>query len=140
MLDPLAFAAAAAAAGGSLPFPYFLPSLLSQSASTTGTNNNSTSPYPFSSLSSSLLNPAASLYPFLSPDWFTSPSKFMEGFGNLTSDKSTGNKFFLLILKKFIFLLDSKESTSHQTVNKNFIFLFHLIYFFSLNQNNHKNI
>jgi hypothetical protein len=100
MLDPLAFAAAAAAASGGLTFPYFLPSLLSQSASTTnsssipGANNssstNSTTTYPFSSLSSSLLNPAATLYPFLSPDWFASPSKFMDGFGNLTSDKSIG--------------------------------------------------
>jgi hypothetical protein len=80
MLDPLAFAAAAAAAAanGGLTFPYFLPSLLSQTSSTTGTNNNP-STYPFSSLSSSLSNPTAGLYPFLSPDWFTSASM-----GNLT--------------------------------------------------------
>jgi len=91
MLDPLAFATAS----GGLTFPYFLPSLLSQATSTTGTNNNSstnsTTNYPFSSLSSSLMNPAATLYPFLSPDWFTSSSKFMDGFANLTSDKSIGN-------------------------------------------------
>jgi len=95
ILDPLTFAAAAASGG--LTFPYFLPSLLSQSASTTGTNTNpstnSTTAYPFSSLSSSLMNPSAGLYPFLSPDWFTSSSssKFMDGFSNLTSDKSIGN-------------------------------------------------
>ena len=96
VLDPLAFAAS-----GGLTFPYFLPSLLSQSTSTNTTNpsTNSTANYPFSSLSSSLLNPAATLYPFLSPDWFTSPSKFMDGFGNnLTSDKSNGN----LILQIFV--------------------------------------
>ncbi|UJR35819.1 hypothetical protein I4U23_028566 [Adineta vaga] len=102
LLDPLAFAAAAAAAaagsggGGFTTFPYFLPSLLSQ---TTGTNNNNSSTsYPFSTLSSSLMNPTAnSLYPFLSPDWLTassSSSKYMEGL--------TGS-------------LDSKESTSQQT-------------------------
>jgi hypothetical protein len=78
MLDPLAFAAAAAAASGGLTFPYFLPSLLSQTSSTTGTNNNP-STYPFSSLPSSLSNPTAGLYPFLSPDWFTSTSM-----GNIT--------------------------------------------------------
>jgi hypothetical protein len=88
VLDPLAFAAS-----GGLTFPYFLPSLLSQATSTNTTNpsTNSTGTYPFSSLSSSLLNPAATLYPFLSPDWFTSPSKFMDGYANLTSDKSNGN-------------------------------------------------
>lgn len=84
MLDPLAFAAAAAAAAasGGLTFPYFLPSLLSQSPSTAGATNNP-STYPFSSLSSSLANPTAGLYPFLSPDWFTSPSAL----GNLTPGK-----------------------------------------------------
>jgi hypothetical protein len=99
ILDPLAFAAATS---GGLTFPYFLPSLLSQATSTNNHNpsTNSTSTYPFSSLSSSLLNPAATLYPFLSPDWFTSSSsKFMDGFANITSDKS----------------IDSKESPSHQT-------------------------
>ncbi|CAF2096983.1 unnamed protein product [Rotaria magnacalcarata] len=108
MLDPLAFAAANVGATGGYTFPYFLPSLLSQTASTSsstaaGTNNNSslnsTTAYPFSSLSSSLMNPATTFYPFLSPDWFTSPTKFMDTFNNLPSDKTT----------------DSKESTSHQT-------------------------
>ncbi len=89
MLDPLTFAAAAAAAAasGGLTFPYFLPSLLSQTSSTTGTNNNP-STYPFSSLSSSLTNPTAGLYPFLSPDWFTSPSSIGAG-GNLTDSKQS---------------------------------------------------
>lgn len=87
MLDPLAFAAAAAAAAasGGLTFPYFLPSLLSQSSTSTtnaGANSNA-STYPFSSLSSSLANPTAGLYPFLSPDWFTSASSM----GNLTPGK-----------------------------------------------------
>ncbi|CAF4171071.1 unnamed protein product [Rotaria socialis] len=109
MLDPLAFAAANVGATGGYTFPYFLPSLLSQTASTNssstaaGTNNNSslnsTTSYPFSSLSSSLMNPATTFYPFLSPDWFTSPTKFMDTFNNLPSDKTT----------------DSKESISHQT-------------------------
>ncbi len=90
MLDPLAFAAAAAASGG-LQYPYFLPSLLSQAS---GTNNN----YPFSTLSSSLMNPSATLYPFLSPDWFTSSSKFMDGYTGLTSDKSSSNFPFILFL------------------------------------------
>ncbi len=89
MLDPLAFAAAS----GGLTFPYFLPSLLSQSPSTTGTNTNPSTTYPFSSLSSSLMNPAAALYPFFSPDWFTSSSKFMDGFANIPSDQSIGNFF-----------------------------------------------
>jgi hypothetical protein len=110
MLDPLAFAAAAAASGG-LQYPYFLPSLLSQ---TSGTNNN----YPFSTLSSSLMNPSATLYPFLSPDWFTSSSKFMDGYTGLTSDKSSSNFPIHFVLKHFFLLLDSKESTSNQTVNK----------------------
>lgn len=90
MLDPLVFAAAT----GGLTYPYFLPSLLSQPTETA--NNNPTSTYPFSTLSSSLMNPAATLYPFLSPDWFTSSN----GFGSLTSDKSISNfmfKFFFLI-------------------------------------------
>ncbi|MCC7159944.1 MAG: hypothetical protein IT281_10465 [Ignavibacteria bacterium] len=101
MLDPLAFAAANIGATGGYTFPYFLPSLLSQAASTnssstaTGTNNNSSlnsaTSYPFSSLSSSLMNPATTFYPFLSPDWFTSPTKFMDTFNNLPSDKTTGN-------------------------------------------------
>lgn len=84
MLDPLAFAAAAAAAAasGGLTFPYFLPSLLSQTPSTAGTTANP-STYPFSSLTSSLANPTAGLYPFLSPDWFTSPAAL----GNLTPGK-----------------------------------------------------
>jgi hypothetical protein len=84
MLDPLTFAAAAAAAAasGGLTFPYFLPSLLSQTSSTTGTNPNP-STYPFSSLSSSLTNPTAGLYPYLSPDWFTTPSAL----GNITPGK-----------------------------------------------------
>ncbi|CAF2391370.1 unnamed protein product [Rotaria sp. Silwood2] len=102
MLDPLTFAATNASTTGGFTFPYFLPSLLSQttnSSSTTGTNNNSSTTYPFSSLSSSLINPATTFYPFLSPDWFTSPTKFMDTFNNLSSDKS----------------IDSKESTSHQT-------------------------
>ena len=91
MLDPLAFAAAAAAAAasGGLTFPYFLPSLLSQpSTSTTnaGATSNASS-YPFSSLSSSLANPTAGLYPFLSPDWFTSASSM----GNLTPGKYRGH-------------------------------------------------
>ena len=95
--DPLAFAAATTAG---LSFPYFLPSLLSPTSSSSLNTNSSTSTtpaaaaatpsYPFSSLPPSLMNPAASLYPFLSPDWFTSPSKFMEGFANLPSTKSTG--------------------------------------------------
>jgi hypothetical protein len=89
MLDPLTFAAAAAAAAasGGLTFPYFLPSLLSQTPSTTGTNSNP-STYPFSSLSSSLTNPTAGLYPFLSPDWFTTPSTL----GNLTPDSKQSKK------------------------------------------------
>jgi len=89
MLDPLAFAAAAAAAAasGGLTFPYFLPSLLSQTSSTTGTNNNP-STYPFSSLT----NPTAGLYPFLSPDWFTSSSSM----GNITPGKNFDVFFFLL--------------------------------------------
>ena len=72
MLDPLTFAAAAAAATGGLSFPYFLPSLLSQQTSSTSGTNTNPSTYPFSSLSSSLTNPTAGLYPFLSPDWFQS--------------------------------------------------------------------
>ena len=86
MLDPLAFAAAAAAAAaasGGLSFPYFLPSLLSQTPSATGTSTNP-STYPFSSLSSSLTNPTAGLYPFLSPDWFTTPAAL----GSLTPGKA----------------------------------------------------
>ncbi|UJR10202.1 hypothetical protein I4U23_014417 [Adineta vaga] len=87
MLDPVAFAAAMA--GGGLSFPYFLPSLLSQtpSTATTGTNNNP-STYPFSALSSSLANPTAGLYPFLSPDWFTSPAAL----GNITPDSKQSKK------------------------------------------------
>jgi len=83
-LDPLAFANAAT---GGLAYSYFLPSLLSQS---TGANtNSSSSTYPFSSLSSSLLNPSAALYPFFSPDWLaaSSSSKFLEGFPNLSTGK-----------------------------------------------------
>jgi hypothetical protein len=88
MLDPLAFAAAAAAASGGLAFPYFLPSLLPQSSSATNANASSgttTNPstYPFSALSTSLANPTAGLYPFLSPDWFTSASAMT----NLTPGK-----------------------------------------------------
>ncbi|CAF3377823.1 unnamed protein product [Rotaria sp. Silwood1] len=101
ILDPLTFATTNASTTGGFTFPYFLPSLLSQttnSSSTTGTNNNSTTTYPFSSLSSSLVNPATTFYPFLSPDWFTSSTKFMDTFNNLTSDKS----------------INSKESSSHQ--------------------------
>ncbi|CAF1608185.1 unnamed protein product [Adineta ricciae] len=101
LLDPLAFAAAAAAAaagGGNLTtFPYFLPSLLSQPTGTNNNNNNNTATsYPFSTLSSSLMNPTGSLYPFLSPDWLTtSPaSKLLEGISGSTN---------------------SKDSTSHQT-------------------------
>jgi hypothetical protein len=91
--DPLTFAAAAAAAaaGGGLPFPYFLPSLLSQTPSATGTNTNP-STYPFSSLSS-LANPTAGLYPFLSPDWFTTPAAL----GNLTPGKEKNNAFYLIV-------------------------------------------
>ncbi|CAF3685431.1 unnamed protein product [Rotaria socialis] len=86
MLDPMAFAAAAAAAAsGGLTFPYFLPSLLSQTPSTTTTNNNP-SPYPFSSLT----NPTAGLYPFLSPDWFTSASA--SSMGNITPDLNKSKK------------------------------------------------
>ena len=93
MLDPLAFAAAAS---GGLGYPYFLPSLLSQASSTNNNpSTNSAATYPFSNLSSSLLNPAATLYPFLSPDWLTSSSKFLDGYANLTSDKSLG-KFQLI--------------------------------------------
>ncbi|CAF0939581.1 unnamed protein product [Adineta steineri] len=84
VLDPLAFAAAAAS--GSLTFPYFLPSLLSQS---TGTNNNSSTNYPFSALSSSLINPAAAMYPFLSPDWFTSSASSAKLLESFNTDKST---------------------------------------------------
>lgn len=100
LFDPLAFAAAAnTSANAAFTFPYFLPSLLSQTANsssssptstTPGINNNSAATYPFQNLSSSLMNPAASFYPFLSPDWFASPSKFMDTYNNLTSDKSTG--------------------------------------------------
>jgi len=102
MLDPLAFAAAAAAAAasGGLTFPYFLPSLLSQTSSTTGTNNNP-STYPFSSLT----NPTAGLYPFLSPDWFTSTPSI----GNLTPGKH--NQFNLIIIDICLFYFkDSKPS------------------------------
>lgn len=56
LLDPLSLTST---------FPYFLPPFLTPS----GTTN------PFSNLSTSLLNPTASLYPFLSPDWFTSTLK-----------------------------------------------------------------
>jgi hypothetical protein len=87
MLDPLAFSTAAT---GGLTFPYFLPSLLSQSPSIGTNNNTATGTYPFSNLSSSLMNPAATLYPFLSPDWFASSSKLMDGFGNLSTEKSNG--------------------------------------------------
>ncbi|CAF0844083.1 unnamed protein product [Adineta ricciae] len=88
MLDPLTFATAMASSG--LPFPYLFPSLLSQTpstATTAGTNNNP-STYPFSALSSSLANPAAGLYPFLSPDWFTSAP----GLGNTTPDSKQSKK------------------------------------------------
>ncbi|CAF1085093.1 unnamed protein product [Rotaria sordida] len=92
MLDPLAFAAAAAAASGSLTFPYFLPSLLSQTSSTTNNNNtNNPSTYPFSSLPTSLTNPTAGLYPFLSPDWFTSASS-SPSIGNITPDLKQSKK------------------------------------------------
>jgi len=102
MLDPLAFAAAAASGG--LTFPYFLPSLLSQTPSATGTNNNPSN-YPFSSLSSSLANPTAGLYPFLSPDWFTSTPSI----GNLTPGKH--NPFDLIIKDICLFYFkDSKPS------------------------------
>lgn len=85
MLDPLAFAAAAAAAAasGGLSFPYFLPSLISQTSSTANANNNP-SAYPFSSLSASLTNPAAGIYPFLSPDWFSSAAASSSPIGNTT--------------------------------------------------------
>jgi hypothetical protein len=76
MVDPMAFAAAAG-----LTFPYFLPSLLSQTPSTSGTNTNP-SAYPFSSLA----NPTAGLYPFLTPDWLTS------SVGNLTPDTKQSKK------------------------------------------------
>ena len=96
LLDPVSLAAA----NSSLAFPYFLPPLLSQTSSTTTTtsaaaNNHSSSiNYPFSNLSSSLLNPAATLFPFLSPDWFAaSSSKSIDGFANLASLKPTGNWF-----------------------------------------------
>lgn len=89
--DPLAFATATTAA---LPFPYFLPAL------NTNPSTSSTS-YPFSSLPSSLINPAASLYPFLSPDWFTSPSKFIDGFANLSSAKSNGKVRMNYPLKQY---------------------------------------
>ncbi|CAF2792120.1 unnamed protein product [Rotaria sp. Silwood2] len=94
MLDPLAFAAAAAAASGGLTFPYFLPSLLSQTSSTTN-NNNNPSAYPFSSLPTSLTNPTAGLYPFLSPDWFTSAttaSSSSPSMGNVTPDLKHSKK------------------------------------------------
>ena len=115
--DPLAFATATTAG---LPFSYFLPS------------STSTTSYPFSSLPSSLINPAASLYPFLSPDWFTSPSKFIDGFGNLPSTKSTGKIRVIFPRKKnkqdFLSHLDSKESTPHQVINENIIISFSLIH------------
>jgi hypothetical protein len=76
MLDPLTFAAATG-----LTFPYFLPSLLSQTPSTTGTNTNH-STYPFSALA----NPTAGLYPFLTPDWLTS------SVGNLTPESKPSKK------------------------------------------------
>ncbi|CAF3372488.1 unnamed protein product [Rotaria sp. Silwood1] len=94
MLDPLAFAAAAAAASGGLTFPYFLPSLLSQTPSTTN-NNNNPSTYPFSSLATSLTNPTAGLYPFLSPDWFTSATTSASSspsIGNITPDLKQSKK------------------------------------------------
>lgn len=80
MLDPLAFAAAAAAAAassGGLGFPYFLPSAL---------NNTGATPNPFAGLA----NPTAGLYPFLSPDWFSSTSTL--------PNMSPGSFFFNRIL------------------------------------------
>jgi len=78
MLDPLAFAAAAAAAAassGGLGFPYFLPS---------GLNNTGATPNPFAGLA----NPTAGLYPFLSPDWFSSTSTLP----NMSPDTKSSKK------------------------------------------------
>jgi hypothetical protein len=83
MLDPLTFAAAAAAASGNLSFPYFLPSLLSQSPS----SNTNPSTYPFSTLANPT-NPG--LYPFLSPDWFSSPTPM----ANMTPGKKKKIEFY----------------------------------------------
>ena len=111
MLDPMAFAAAAAAAAasGGLTFPYFLPSLLSQTPSTAGTNNNP-STYPFSSLTSSLANPTAGLYPFLSPDWFTSPAAL----GNLTPGTKKNFVMFLLIVRVFFQIRNNQKNVRNQ--------------------------
>ena len=120
LLDPMSLAAA----NSSLAFPYFLPPLLPQTSSTTSANNHSSSlNYPFSNLSSSLLNPAATLFPFLSPDWFASSSQSIDGFANLAALKPTGNRLrnALLSAKCIVdlsFLSASNESTSVCTVEK----------------------
>ncbi len=74
------------------------------------------------------MNPAATLYPFLSPDWFTSSSKLMNGFGNVTPDKSMGNLRGNIPFIDFSygFILDSKESTLPPIVNKTILFSFQL--------------
>ena len=105
MLDPLTFAAAAAAGGG-LTFPCFYPSLLSQTPSTATTSNSST--YPFSTLSSSLTNPTAGLYPFLSPDWFTSSSSL--SIGNVTPGIFKCILFVALLNIRRDLLEDSKQA------------------------------
>ena len=90
MLDPLAFAAAS----GTLPFPYFLPSLLSQTTNSSSAKTNHLAgmgAYPFSNLSSSLANPAAALYPFLSPDWFTASAKMTDNLEEFNSLKPKGS-------------------------------------------------
>ena len=97
-LDTLSFPSATSVSNSNPTFPFFLPPLLSQTSSTTtGTNNNlSSMTYPFSNLSSSLLNPAASLYPFLSPDWFSS-STLMDTFTGLSSQNSHGQWISLFV-------------------------------------------
>ncbi|CAF0727334.1 unnamed protein product [Didymodactylos carnosus] len=103
-----------ASLGTGFPFPYFLPSFLSPATAQTPTTNNSTSSnlygsLPFSSLSSTLLNPAA-LYPFLSPEFFH--SKLLDSYGNLT--ENTNSSSTSTIKSKD----DNSKELNHQQMTK----------------------
>ncbi|CAF0760101.1 unnamed protein product [Didymodactylos carnosus] len=78
--------------GTGFPFPFFLPSFLPTATGQTNSNTHTSTPpnpyasLPFSSLSSTLLNPTA-LYPFFSPEWFH--SKLLDSYGNLTDNTNS---------------------------------------------------